>query len=270
MKAEHIIDAPRELASPLPTGPGEKTYGGTPQGAFSATAAMLSPEDCSTEELFAIVFEVARKSQTAKEVVAQHRDYIQRLKAEVFKVRSGSVGVRVRVTCKTKGGLRAGRKMSWKEFCETQFGVSADWINRICGGKAELPAQRSKSSSQAIRLDGRQQAALVKAQLAANDLVAALKHGGDWQTALDEYLKVAVTPGRLNSFLDAVSLEVDWKNLLMNLVHALEPCTDSLPVQATHALHVAQKMLKVKVSQKITAQGERTGSRVRGKFLVGM
>jgi hypothetical protein len=267
MKAEHIIDAPRELASPPPTGPAE-TYGVNPQVAFSATAARLRPEDCSTEELFEIVFDVARKSQTAKKVVAQHRDYILRLKTEVFKVRFGSVGVKLVVKCKSGVGLRAGKKMAWKDFCQTQFGVSADWVNRICGGKADVPARESKSRSKPVKRDSRQREALVRAQLAANDLVAALKHDGDWQTALAEYLKVAVTPATLDSYLNDLSTEVDWKSPLMNLVYALEPCTDSLPVKATDALHAAQKLLKVKVSRKMTVQGERTGSRVRGKFLV--
>jgi hypothetical protein len=49
------------------------------------------------------------------------------------------------------------------------------------------------------KLDGRQQAALVKAQLATKDLVAALKIGGDWQSALAEYGKVSVTAARLDA-----------------------------------------------------------------------
>jgi hypothetical protein len=268
MKAEHIIDAPLELASPPRPSPAEKSYGFTPQVAPIATRGKLRPKDCSTEELFEIVFEAARKFRTAKEVIGEHKDYIIRLKTEVFKVRFGSVGVKVVVKCKTGVGLRAGKKMAWKEFCQTQLGVSADWINRICGGKAEVPARKSKSRSKPIRLDGRQQCALIRAQIPINELVAALKHGGDWQTPLAEYEKVAVTPDRLDSFLDALSPGVDWKTLLMNLVYALEPCTDSLPVKARDALHAAQKLLEVKVSRKITVQGERTGSRVRGRFLV--
>lgn len=268
MKAEHMIDAPRELASPPPTSRAKKTSGVNPQVASSATAAMLRPEDCSTEELFEIVFEAARKFRTAKEVVAEHKDYIIRLKTEMFRVRFGSVGVKVVVRCKTGVGLPAGRKMSWKDFCQTQLGVSADWINRVCGGKADVSARDPKSRSKPVKRDSRQREALVRAQLAANDLVAALKHDGDWQTALAEYLKVAVTPATLDSYLNDLSTEVDWKSPLMNLVYALEPCTDSLPVKATDALHAAQKMLKVKVSRKMTVQGERTGSRVRGKFLV--
>jgi hypothetical protein len=268
MKAEHIIDAPRELASPPPTSAAKKTSGGTPQVAPKATWGKLRPRDCTIEQLFEIVIAVARKSQTAKEVIAEHKAYIIRLKTEVFKVRFGSVGVKVVVRCKAGVGLPAGKKMGWKEFCKRQFGVSADWINRICGGEAKAPGKTTRGCSKSVKLDSRQQEALVRAQLAANEIVAALKHGGDWQTPLAEYEHVAVTPGRLNAFLDALSPEGDYKTLLMNLVHSLEPCTGSLPVQATHALHAAQKMLKVKVSQKITVLGERTESRVRSKFLV--
>jgi len=140
--------------------------------------------------------------------------------------------------------------------------------NRICGGEAKGPARASKSSSKPTKLDGRQQVALVKAQLAANDLVAALKHDGDWLTALAEYEHVAVTPGRLDSFLNELSPEIDWKTPLVNLVDALELCSGSLPVQAKDALHAAQKMLKVRVSQKISVQGKRLESRVRGRFLI--
>jgi hypothetical protein len=268
MKAEQIIDAPRDLASPPPTSRAVETYGVSPQVAPKATWGKLRPKDCTIEQLFEIVIDVARKSQTAKEVVAEHKDYIIRLKTEVFKVRFGSVGVKVVVKCETGVGLPTGKKMGWKEFCKRQFGVSADWINRICGGEAKGPGKTTRGCSKPVKLDSRQQAALVKAQLAANDLVAALKHGGDWQTALAEYEKVAVAPAKLDSFLTALSPEIDWKTLLMNLVDALEPCCDSLPVQATGALHAAQKLLEVKVRRKITVQGERTERRVRGKSLI--
>ncbi len=268
MKAEHMIDAPRDLASPPPTSPAKKTSGVNSEVALKARWGKVRPKDCTIEQLFDIVIQVARKSQTAKEVVAQHRDYIMRLKTEVFKVKFGSVGVKVVVQYKSGVGLPAGKKMGWKEFCERQLGVSADWIHRICCGKAEVPARKSKSRSKPIRLDRRQQAALVKAQLVANDLVAALKHGGDWQTALAEYEHVAVTPERLDSYLSDLSPEVDYKTPLMNMVYVLEPCTDSLPVEATDALLAAQKLLKVKVSKKITVLGERTESRVRSKSLV--
>jgi hypothetical protein len=66
-------------------------------------------------------------------------------------------------------------------------------------GQAATAQKRveASGSSMLAKLDVRQQAALVKAQLATNDLVAALKFGGDWQSALAEYEKVAVTPDPL-------------------------------------------------------------------------
>jgi hypothetical protein len=60
MEAEQIIDAARELASPPPTSPAEKTYGVTPQVGPKATWGKLRPKDCTIEQLFAIVIEVAR------------------------------------------------------------------------------------------------------------------------------------------------------------------------------------------------------------------
>jgi hypothetical protein len=145
MKAKYRTGKDGDL--PLrPASPGE-TSGVTPQVSPKATSGKPSPKDCTTEQLFEIVIDVARKFRTAKEVVAEHRDYILRLKTNVFKVRFGSAGVKALVTCKTKAGLPAGRMMNWQEFCESQFGVSADWINRICGGKAEGPGQEAMGSS---------------------------------------------------------------------------------------------------------------------------
>jgi hypothetical protein len=117
------------------------------------------------------VIDVARRFRTAKEVVAEHRDYVLRLKTEVFGVRFGSVGVRVPVRCKAGSRLTAIRRMTWNEFCETHFAVSADWINRICQGKAESPGQASavedeqpSASLKPFKLDSRQQADLVKSK----------------------------------------------------------------------------------------------------------
>ncbi len=253
MIAEHRIDPDGDLALP-PTSAAE-TYGVNPQVAPEATSGKLSPMDCTTEQLFEIVIEVARRFRTAKEVVAEHKDYILRLKAEVFKVRFGSVGVRVLVTCNSEGGLPADRKMCWKEFCESQFGVSADWINRICGGKAEGPGQAAAAENP-VRLDGRQRAALVKALKAADDLVTALKSGGDWHPALAEYEKVAVTSTRLDAYLNALSPEPDWKTVLVKLVYALEQCRDGLPVPAKDALNAVKEVLGGKPDQEQLPSGE--------------
>ena len=90
MKATRRTGKNRSL--PLPTARPAKTYGVTPQVSIPATSQRPSPNECTTEELFQIVMEVAREFRTAKEVVAQHRKYIMRLKTAVFKVRFGSWG----------------------------------------------------------------------------------------------------------------------------------------------------------------------------------
>jgi len=157
-----------------------------------------------------------------------------------------------------ENGRTVRRMMLWKEFCEDRFGVTANWINRICGGKAEDAAQRSASrhSSKPLRLDGRQQAALVKAQLAANDLVAALKNGADWQAQLKEYEKVAVAPAKLDTFTNTLSPERDWKTVVVKMVHALDQCGDSLPDQGKVALNAGKQALRGQPDQQKSFFGE--------------
>ena len=94
-----------------------------------------------------------------------------------------------------------------------------------------------------LKLDGRQQAALVSAQIAVNHLVAALKAGADWRAPLANYEKVAVPPTTLDKFLNASAPEPDWKTLLSSLLNTLEPCRDALPIEARAAVHTAQTML---------------------------
>src|SRR5439155_3998341 len=112
--------------------PAPKPNGVNPQVSPQSISRKPSPKDCTTQQLFNIVIDLARRFRTAKEVVAEHRDYILRLKAEVFKVRFG-YGVKVPVKFSPGNGRPRTRRMTWKEFCETQFGVTADWINRLCG-----------------------------------------------------------------------------------------------------------------------------------------
>jgi hypothetical protein len=87
----------------------------------------------------------------------------------------------------------------------------------------------------------------VKARLATNDLVAALKRGG-----------LAVRPGRIREcrryyghaghilecpelgdwharYIIALNSEPDWKNILAQFANALEQCGDRLPVLAEDA-----------------------------------
>ena len=123
---------------------------------------------------------------------------------------------------------------------------------------AAATEKRSKGSgaSKPVRLDGRQQAALVKAQLAANDLADALRNGADWQTPLAEYQKVAIAPAKLDNFLNALSPEPDWKSLLKQLVNTLEQCSDKLPIPVTNALHAVQKLVNGKSDQQKFPSGK--------------
>ncbi len=58
-----------------------------------------------------------------------------------------------------------------------------------------------------INLSVGDQRALLKAQVAINDVVFALEHHGDIETPLAEYKRVAVSPAKLNSMLEAQSVE---------------------------------------------------------------
>lgn len=92
-----------------------------------------------------------------------------------------------------------------KQLRDGQEGGASDW--------ATAAEKRTKGSEgpKPVRLDGRQQAALVKAQLAVNDLVVTLKSGGDWHSALAEYENVAVNPAKLDKYLNVLNAEPDWK-----------------------------------------------------------
>ena len=123
-----------------------------------------------------------------------------------------------------------------------------DRIKRLRGSQASGNADPSGKTKRAsnvkrLKLDSRQQAVLVKSQVAANDLVAALDNGGDWQRPLAEYKKVAVAPARLDSFVNALSPEPDWKNILAEFADILECCGGELPMPAINALRSVQKLL---------------------------
>ena len=143
MKAGERTGTDGNLAMP-PASPAE-TSGLSPEVFQKTAPANPRPKECTTAQLLEIVVDVAHRFRTAKEDLAKHKDYIQRLKNEVFKVSFGSVGAYVPVTYRTDEGVSAAKKMRWNEFCKTQFGVSADWINRVCGGKREGPGQTGKS-----------------------------------------------------------------------------------------------------------------------------
>jgi hypothetical protein len=107
------------------------------------------------------------------------------------------------------------------------------------------PSRRKKAKPQSkpVRLDARQQASMVKAQLAINNVVAALKNNGNWQSALAEYDKVAVAPGKLDSFLNTLNPEPDWKAILIELVAVLEHHGEKLPVPVLNKKRTVEKLL---------------------------
>jgi len=120
------------------------------------------------------------------------------------------------------------------------------------------PTGKTKSGNKGerLKLDSRQQAALVRAQVVANDLVAALKNGADWETPLAEYEKVAVTPAKLDTFMNALSPEPDWKSILKQLVDTLEQCGGELPIPVMNALHAVQKLLDSKPDERQLPSGK--------------
>ena len=110
------------------------------------------------------------------------------------------------------------------------------------------PSRQKKTTphSKPLRLDPRQQATLVRAQLAANDMVAALKSGGDLQSALAKYHKVAVAPAKLDSYLNTLNLEPDWKQVLVELMDVLEKYGEKLPFPVLHQKRAVEKLLNGK------------------------
>jgi hypothetical protein len=90
------------------------------------------------------------------------------------------------------------------------------------------PRKDSGTKGKPLKLDGRQQRALVTAQVAANDLAAALKNAGDCQTALAEYERVAVSPKRLDGFLSALDPGPDWQELLRGFLGMVQKDEDGL------------------------------------------
>jgi len=172
-----------------------------------------------SEQLFEILLDVARQFRTAKEVVAEHKSYILRLKSEVCKVRFGSLGVRVPVKLNTADSyLPLVRRMRWKEFCECQFGVTADWVNRLCGGKADGQAasddehQDSGGGPISLKLDGRQQVALLSAQMAASGYPAG-GWGGKKSATAEGYTRTLRSCHRLMASTGVRVISLDWSNM---------------------------------------------------------
>jgi hypothetical protein len=122
--------------------------------------------------------------------------------------------------------------------------VREDHVQRALGqGSAAEKTIGGSGVPKQARLDVRQQAALVRAQMAANDLAAALKDGAEWNPALAKFESVAISPAVLDVWSDAASRQPDWKTALVRLVDALEPCGESLPPSVSSALRATEALL---------------------------
>ena len=136
---------------------------------------------------------------------------------------------------------------TWGEWVRECLGISDRHARRLLAGVRE--PQGGSGDPRQVKLDGHQQATLVKAHVAANNLATALKSGGDWHPALADFEMIAVAPARLETYLSALERETDWKTVLVKLVFALEQCGDRLPVPAKDALNVVKEVLGGKTDQ---------------------
>lgn len=111
-------------------------------------------------------------------------------------------------------------------------------------------AKRSSGQRRAPRaapmLDSHRRAALIKSQKAADRLAAALKNGGDWKRALEEYEKASMPRADLGPCVNAPGSETDWKTAFAHLVNELEQCVDPLPDPAIKAIEEARALLEGK------------------------
>jgi hypothetical protein len=136
---------------------------------------------------------------------------------------------------------------SWSEYAR-EYAQKLDCSMRTVQDHIQIFRNEKKSGGSKVRpnnpikLDARQQSSLVKAQLAANDLVSALNSGGDWKTPLAEYEKVAVTPATLDGYMAALNPEPDWKSTLSHLVAVLEQHHDNLPASVVAEMRVVQEL----------------------------
>jgi hypothetical protein len=134
--------------------------------------------------------------------------------------------------------------------------VREDHVQRALdpGTAAEKGAGGSGVPRQA-RLDVRQQAALVRAQMAANDLAVALRDGTEWDPLLVEFERVAISHPVLETWLEASSRQPDWKTALVRLADALEPCGESLPPSVRSELRRVEALLGGWVDTLETGEG---------------
>jgi hypothetical protein len=97
--------------------------------------------------------------------------------------------------------------------------------------------------------------------MAANDLAVALRDGAEWDPALAEFERVAISPAVLGAWSDAASRQPDWKTALVKLVDALEPCGESLPASVRSALRSVEALLGGWTGTLATGMGKETPAR---------
>lgn len=146
--------------------------------------------------------------------------------------------------------LKAAGLPSWTEWAasfadkfDRSLRTIQDYIQIYRHGTKSKQSSKASKAQKPLKLDSRQQSALVKAQLAANDLVFALKNEGDWRCALAEYDKVAVTPAKLDGFVNALNPEPDWKSALTQLVGTLQQHVENLPASVVDEIRSVEKLL---------------------------
>lgn len=125
-----------------------------------------------------------------------------------------------------------GKSFSAKLQCSFRTIQRAVKLHRDATEGATGQGTSNQRRQKPIGLTSRQQAALVKAQVAAHDLVLDLESGRNYERALASYRKAAVSPANLDEMVNVVSGEPDWKSMLAQLLIILEPHEDNLPSDA--------------------------------------
>lgn len=150
---------------------------------------------------------------------------------------------------KRKKVLQQAGVPSWKKWA-TEYGKKFDRSFRTLqqrirewrGGTAR-PQNSRIPTPRVPKLTPKQQTALVKAQVAANDLVRDVENAGNYAPAMAEYKRVAVSPLTLAGYLEAFDQEPDWKEVLRDLLTLLEPHQICLP----EAIRKQLQSLKAKI-----------------------
>ena len=127
-----------------------------------------------------------------------------------------------------KNYVKGSRLLSWSKFkneyakkLEVTMRTISRWILEFSG---ESDAPEPKPKDKPFRTTAAQTRQLVAAATVANELVEAVEHGGDVQTVLKEYKRVAVTPSTLDNYVNQLSTrpEPDWKATVQDTVSVME------------------------------------------------